>query len=272
MNKLRLLRIFTVLAALTAWPWAGPVSAQWMEMWSVEGHPKFIRIDNIHHLYAVGETEIIKYDDRGNAKYRFSNNQYGSIGDVDVSQPLRPLVFYPDLGALLLLDNTLSEFRGPIDLGEKGIVRPLLACASVQNHFWVYDQIGSKLVRLSDRFDKVVETGNLAQILGIALEPEFIRETDGRVYLNDPAVGILVFDLFGSYVKTIPIKNLRHFNFVQGRIVYLENDSLRQYHTMTHDLESTALPLSCRYVTVAIPHVAAVCGKNIHFWKWTEEE
>ncbi len=261
-----------VTVALISCLFAGPISAQWMEIWSVEGNPKFIRIDNIHHLYSVGETEIVKYDDRGEAKYRFSNNQYGSIGDLDVTYPLRPLVFYPDLGALLLLDNTLSEFRGPIDLGEKGLVRPILACASVQNYFWVYDQIGSKLVRMSDRFDKVVETGNLAQILNIALEPEFIREMDGRLYLNDPAVGILVFDLFGSYIKTIPIKNLEYFTFVRDRIVYLENDSLRQYNTLTHELELTALPLRCSFVTVSVPHVAAVCGKRIHFWKWTEEE
>lgn len=258
------------LSVIIGLAFGGTANAQWIEMWSSPAEPNFIRIDNIHHLYAVDDNEIIKFDDRGRELYRFSNKQYGTIGDLDVSYPLRPLVFYPDLGTLLLLDNTLSEYRGPIDLADKGLARPILACASVQNHFWVYDQIGSKLVRMSDRFEKTVETGNLAQIFGVALEPNFIREADGRVYLNDPELGVLMFDLFGTYIKTIPLRNLEHFNPGANRIIYAKEDTLYRYDFRTHGAETTPLPRECTYVVVSVPHAGGICGTTVRFWTWTQ--
>ena len=261
-------RILTVAAALMVF---SPAWAQWEEVWQTESRAKFVRMDNLNHLYAVGETEIIKYGAYGEVLYRYSDNPYGSIGDMDASNALRTLVFYPDLGTVLLLDNTLSEFRGPIDLREKGLDHPVAVCTSVQNHFWVFDGVGSKLVRLSDRFDKVVETGNLAQILRTTLEPEFMREVGDRLYLNDPKTGVYVFDLYGSYIKTIPIAGMENFSVMENSLLYLENDSLRRYDTRMHAEVSMALPQACRRVTLHFPTVGALCGDRLHYWRWRGE-
>jgi hypothetical protein len=55
------------------------------------------------------------------------------------------------------------------------------------------------------------------------------------VYLNDPLVGILVFDIFGSYQKTIPILGLKKFAVKEGKIIYGKGGHILQYQNLRTD-------------------------------------
>ena len=67
-------------------------------------------------------------------------------------------------------------------------------------------------------------------------------ERDNKVYMNDPNIGILVFDIFGSYEKTIPLKGLRKFQILQDQVIYFDNNQLNAYNSFTLELKSLALP------------------------------
>jgi hypothetical protein len=46
-------------------------------------------------------------------------------------------------------------------------------------------------------------------------------------------LSVLVFDIYGTFYKTIPLKKLLEFNVVNGDLFYYENKTLKQYQTKT---------------------------------------
>jgi len=160
-----------------------------------------------------------------------------------VTFPLRPLLVYPDINYAVILDNTLSNNRGNINLLNQGIDLGMLGCSSVQNHFWFYDAMNFSLVRTKENFQHVFNTGNLAQVLRIPdLQPNFIKEYSNRLYLNNPTTGILVFDIFGTYIKTIPVMGLTGFQINDNELIYFKEESLFRYNTDTYSEIEIPLP------------------------------
>jgi hypothetical protein len=50
-------------------------------------------------------------------------------------------------------------------------------------------------------------------------------EHNGYLFLNCPASGIFVFDIFGAFSKMVTVKDLRQFQ-VNQNIIYFQKDSL----------------------------------------------
>lgn len=205
------------------------------ELFNIVGSFDFIAMDNLLNVYTIKGTEMVKYDKNGERQFRYSDKQLGDIGGVDVTFPLRPLLTYPGINYVVMLDNTLSNNRGNINLMNHNIDLGTLACTSVQNHFWFYDAMNFKLIRTNENFRPVVETGNLAQILRIgAMEPNYMKEFANRVYVNNPSTGILVFDIFGTYIRTIPIMGLSGFQINENELIYFYESNLYRYHLRNH--------------------------------------
>jgi len=221
-------------------------NGQWVVVDSIPGRADHIEIDNLNNIYRIHKTEIEKFDAKNDLQYSYSTNQLGAIGSVDVTYPMRPLVMYPDLNYLVILDNTLSSNRGKVNLLDYGIGLGILACSSVQNHFWIYDAMQFSLIRVDENFKQVSTTGNLAQVLGINLTPIYMVEFANKLYINNPGTGILVFDIFGTYIKTIPIRDIEDFQVFENELIYLKNNVLNIYNTLLFESKEIELPYICR--------------------------
>jgi hypothetical protein len=93
---------------------------------------------------------------------------------------------------------------------------------------------------LDETFKPVVNTGNLNRLLRTDLKPNFIIEHNGYVYLNNPEEGVLAFDIYGTYFKTIPIKGLQHFQVKDNILIYFSDGILKSYNMK--DLNQRELP------------------------------
>lgn len=233
-----------IAVILLAWGLAPkPVVGQFYTLFEIEAKADRIAFDNLLNLYHIKGTEMVKYDKNGQYQFRYSDKQLGTIGPVDVTFPLRPLLVYPGINYIAILDNTLSNNRGNVNLLNQGIDLGTLACNSIQNHFWFYDAMNFKLIRTNENFRSVQETGNLAQILRIAqLDPNFMLEFANRLYVNNPSTGILVFDIFGTYIKTIPVQGLEEFQVNESELIYFQDGSLIRYHLKTYQSQVVPLP------------------------------
>lgn len=219
--------------------------SEWKVIYSEEKDLDFIAFDNLFNVYTIHKSEIAKYNNEGKFQIRYSDKRLGEIGQVDVNYPLKPLLNYPDLNNIAILDNTLSNNRGNIDLSRLNIAIGALAVNSIQNHFWFYDAMTFSLIRANDNFQQTSTTGNLAQVLGIDLNPVYMVEFANRLYLNNPETGILVFDIFGTYIKTIPIKGLNRFQVFENEIVYFANNQIIRYNTLLFQETAIPLPMKC---------------------------
>ncbi len=211
---------------------------------AIETDADFFTTDNQSNIYTVKGNVLTKYDKTGKFLYRYSNKNYGNINFVDVSNMLKILVFYRNYLLTVFLDNTLSINGEPISLDKLGYLQAQLVCASHNNGLWIYDQQNLQLVRLGQNLEPTQRTGNLAAILAIELHPDYLLEYDNKVYLNNPSTGILVFDIYGTYYKTIPVKDIRQFQPFGDQVYYSTGNEIKAYNLKTTDEVTFETPLT----------------------------
>lgn len=182
-------------------------------------------VDNIGNIYVINGAEVLKYLPNGKFFARYSNLQLGGVSWLDATNPLKILLYYKDFQQIVFLDNQLSVNSNQVSLENLGYEQTELVCAGANNSFWIYDKKNNELLRFNENSQKVSSTGNLKQILRLDLEPDFMIEYNGFLYLNSPDQGIFVFDFYGTFSKLIPLKNLHRFK-IDEDLVYFRRDSL----------------------------------------------
>lgn len=181
--------------------------------------------DPIGNVYLVKDDEVLKFLPGGKLFARYSNLKLGSISSLDVTNPLKLLLYYRDFQQLVFLDNQLSVNSQNVSLEALGYEQSELACASTNNSFWVYNKQNNELIRFNEGSKKIASTGNLKQVLKSDLSPNFMLEHNGYLYLNCPDNGVYVFDMFGAFSRLISIRNLKQFT-VNENILYFQRDSV----------------------------------------------
>lgn len=200
-----------------------------------------VSTDNFSNFYAVSNNSVLKFSPDGSFLYRYDEFKYGKIGMIDVSNPMKILIFYPDFLTVITLDKFLSPLNSYnfFTLGYQNISA---VASSVDGRIWVYDNIDFKLKKIEESGKVFRESQQLNTVLDQTPNPNFMFERDNKVYVNDPAIGIMVFDIFGTYSKTIPVKGLSKFQVLQDEIVYYDSSQIRSYNPLTLDVKSFSLP------------------------------
>lgn len=127
---------------------------------------------------------------------------YGAITQIDVSNPFEIYTYHREQNILVYYDNMLNV-RGETRLNSVGFTNISALARSFDNGFWAFDLMEFKLLRCSKNGTIKASSNNLINILQLELAPYKIIEHNKRIYLCDSVNGVLVFDIFGTYIKTI---------------------------------------------------------------------
>lgn len=211
-------------------------------LYTIKTPADFFTTDNIGNSYFIKNDEIRKYNAQGELLKIFSAKNLGNISSVDASNPLRVLVFYRDFASLLFLDDLLSQNGDAINMLDLGLEQSDVVCTSFNNGLWFFNRQNASLIRLDENLTSVVNTGNLNQLLGTTFRPSFMIEYNGYVYLNNPGEGIFVFDIYGTYFKTLPLKDAAYFQVKEDLLIYFVKGELRSYDMKLLAEASMALP------------------------------
>lgn len=202
--------------------------------------------DELGNAYVVHGDVLELFDTEGVSWLRNSVKTFGRITNLDAFYSLKPMVFSPEQGQIAILDNTLSLQGSVLNLPREGYPQVVLACMGVQNSFWFFDQQEMELIRVDAQLRKLANTGRLDQLLGITPAPVALQEFDNRLYVNDTLNGILVFDLFGTYYKTIPIKGADSFEVRPDVLYYFQDGRLFIYDMRSFAITEHPLPEDLR--------------------------
>ncbi|HXD94888.1 MAG TPA: hypothetical protein VNX01_16890 [Bacteroidia bacterium] len=209
-------------------------------LFTIKSTSDFFTTDNLGNTYLIKGEEIKKYSQTGDLLKIFSNKTTGKITSLDATNPLRMLVFYKDFATILIIDDLLSQNGDPMNLLDYSLEQSDAICTSFNNGIWFFNRENMELIRLDESFKPVVNSGNLNRLLGADFKPNFMIENNGYLYLNNPTDGIYVFDIYGTYFKTIPIKNLQRFQVKDNNIFYYLGGVLKSYNIK--DLTQKELP------------------------------
>jgi hypothetical protein len=197
---------------------------KWKERWSIPAKGNAVEVDNLGDVYVLDNQDIIKYKHGGQLYRLYSNKSLGNIGSIDVSNPLKTLVFYRDLSRLVFIDNTLSEQKENVYLERIEREFASLACTSNdENGFWLFDPVGFSLTRYNQKMNVKAEVLNINQLTGKTINPVWMLERGNHLYLVDAKNGILLFDIFGMYLKTIPLIGITKL-WVDGELLIALNE------------------------------------------------
>lgn len=222
-----------------------PQQSGFKKLWTIPVKGDQLVIDNLGNPLVIQGDAITKYRDNGSLFRLYSNKRLGKITSVDAMNPLKIVVFYRDFSRVLFLDNTLTENGTPIELEKLELEQASEVCASYDNGVWVFDGVAYSLSRFNQQMQRTVQILNLYQILGYTPQPTFMMEHDNHLYLNVPDKGVLQFDIFGTYIRTIPITGLDRFQVLGNSLYYSRKPGLLQaYQLKTMQESELELPVS----------------------------
>jgi hypothetical protein len=234
-----------------------------------ETKSNFIAIDNFGSFYTAADNQLAKFSADGTYLYPYEEFKYGKIGMVDVTNPMKILVFCPDFMTVITLDKYLSPLT-TYNFFELGYQNISAVAMSNDGLLWFYDNTDFKLKKIDETGAIKLQSQPLNTAMDAVPNPDFMLEKDNVVYLNDPAIGIMVFDIFGNYNKTVPIKGLKKFQVFQDQIIYFENNRLNAYGLVTLDFKSIQLPDTTDVVMAAIQksRMAILKKDRVDFYRY----
>lgn len=186
--------------------------------------------DPFGNIYIVKAGEIRRFDNEYKEAAYYSNSYLGKIYSVDLSDPLRILLYFKNYNQILWLDKYLAEIRSPLLLDQLGYQQVDAVCSSSQGGFWLYNDVTCQIHYFDNTMNLVHESINLRPLLGSSNRPVAMLEKNRQVYLNVPAKGILVFDRFGNYRRTLPFTGCTRLQVTDTEIFFFKNDSLFRYN------------------------------------------
>jgi hypothetical protein len=199
-------------------------------------------LDNIYLHYSSGQLK--KLDANGDSVAVFNNiRRYGKLSYMDVSNPLRVLLYYKDFSIVVILDRLLSV-RTSIDLRKQDIFQVQAIGLSYDNNIWLYDEMESKLKKIDENGNLLYTSTDFRQLFDESYSFTSIFDQDGLLYLYDKNKGVLIFDYYGSFKSKIPLTGLNNFKVAGKYIFGIKNDSLIRYQPAVFMSQAIKLPLA----------------------------
>ncbi|MCX6186259.1 MAG: hypothetical protein NTU43_04570 [Bacteroidetes bacterium] len=155
------------------------------------------------------------------------------------------LINYISINTIVFLDNNLA-FRGEINLSNFGISQASAIARSYDNGIWLFDIADLQLKKMNKDGNITLQSSNVRQFRNYAKNvlPNYIYDNNDKLYLNDSAVGVMVFDVFANYIKLINIAHLCNFKIIDDELFYIKQNTLFSYNLKTLSYNGNALPSS----------------------------
>lgn len=239
MKKLTLILIAALLSMTTI----AQTDTSFKYLKSIKGDIIAFTVDNIDNIYLLSSTnQIKKLNANGDSVAVYNNvKRYGQATLMDVSSPLRIIIYYRDFATIVVLDRFLNEVN-TIDLRKQNIFQAKAAGLSFDNKIWVYDEVENKLKKVDETGKLIQETPDFRQLFDSAPSPEKIFDQDKFVYLYDSTQGVFVFDYYGSLKNKLLIQGWNNFRAAGKYLFGSKGNKLLRYDIGNFRIDEWEMP------------------------------
>jgi hypothetical protein len=200
-------------------------------------------IDNLGNYYLLSKNnQLKKLTAKGDSVGVFNDvRRYGKLFSIDVTNPLKVLLYYKNFSTIVVLDRFLNVVN-TIDLRKQNVFQVKAIAQSYDNNIWVYDEQNNKLKKMGEDGKVLTETVDFRIIFDEVPAPVKIFDQDGFVYLYDPEKGIYVFDIYGTFKTKVSYLGLTDLNVFGKTMVGLQQQWLITYTIGTLTEKKMLLP------------------------------
>lgn len=235
--------LYITLLLVASLPLAAQPSFPLTPIRSREGRYDLFAADAIGQLYVLTSSgQLKKFGPAGDSIGVFNEvRQYGRLHRLDVTNPMKPLLYYGDFGTVVILDRFLRRVQS-IDLRKLGIFQPLAIARSYDNQVWVYNGQDTRLRKLSEEGQVLLSTPELRTVMDDPPMPQQVFDRNGRVYLYDVDRGLFVFDYYGAFQQRLELTGWRYPDIVEGRLMGLKDGKVMLYSLKPPGYAEVPLP------------------------------
>jgi hypothetical protein len=201
----------------------------------IEVKVKYAALDKLFRLYVVTtNNQVYHFDENNKEIFRFANKRIGNISDINVSNPIKIVIYNKDFGRILELDNTLAEIQ-EFSLSDFGFTDISAVGVSNDDGYWIYDPLRFRLIKIYANGKKSFESANLSDFGLQSLYITKIIENGNKVVLLDEGKRFLIFDNFGQYLSSFVADNARSFQFDGNNIYYFDGKDVKYISLSTFE-------------------------------------
>lgn len=210
---------------------------------NIPGNIASFAVDNLEQMYILsGNGQLKKLNEKGDSVAIFNNvKKYGEATLIDVSNPLKILLYYRDFSTVVILDRLLN-MRTAIDLRRSDILQAGTVALSYDSKIWVYDEVQNKLKKIDDEGKVLQETPDFRVLFNNTVQPQNIFDQDKLVYLYDSIQGFFVFDYYGALKNKILITKWQHVKIVGKYIFGIDDAFIYRYNITTFRYDKWPMP------------------------------
>jgi hypothetical protein len=213
----------------------------------IRGDIREFTVDNLDNVYILSSrNQVKKYNATGDSVGVYNDvRKYGQSSLIDVSNPLKVLLYYKDFGTVVMLDRFLNAVNS-VDLRKQQVLQAKVIGQSYDNKIWVYDEVENKLKKIDEEGKLMLETPDLRLLVGQAISPTRIFDENRYVYIYDTVRGVYVFDYFGALKNAILITHWKNFKVAGKYIFGSKDDSLYRYEISSFRVDEWKMPVAIK--------------------------
>ncbi len=189
----------------------------------------FIGVDDFENTYFIKNNTL--YKKTTSQIYTYTNTQLGRISSVDITNPLKILLFYSDFNTVLFLDNKLNELTTSINFTSESFSQQItFVNISSNNNLWLYSLDDNVLQLWNHQTKKIQFTSQPLSFYN----NNFKAVQQLSSYKSCWLIGqhqILKFNEFGTFLEATVIDNYTNLKPFQNDYTYLKDHKLYYLNT-----------------------------------------
>ncbi|HUQ96088.1 MAG TPA: hypothetical protein VM010_00380 [Chitinophagaceae bacterium] len=228
-----------------------------------------LAVDNLDNLYLISANgQLKKYNAAGDSISTYNQvKRFGALQTVDVTNPLKLLLFYKDFSTVVVLDRLLT-FRTALDLRRFNILQTSAVGQSYDGNIWLFDEYQNKLKKVSEAGVVLLETPDFRTIFPDAILPQQIIDQNGTVYVYDAKAGLYLFDYYGGFKKKLPITGWQNLAIQNNFVTGIQNNRFQYFNMATLLSGTRALPATMQQLQVSNNRLFALSADSVSIYNY----
>lgn len=210
---------------------------------SIPGDFSYFNVDNLDNLYLLNNNNRLrKQTYNGDSVAVFNDvKKYGNPSAIDVTNPLKTLLYYKNFSTVVMLDRLLTV-RNTINFRKQNIFYVNNVTLSYDNYMWIFDEEDFRLKKIDEEGKLQQSTVDWRNLFDTVPAPVKIVDKNNFIYLYDPEKGFYIFDYYGGFKNRLPFLHWTDVE-VTGTTMYGFYESmLYSYELKSLQLKAYKLP------------------------------
>jgi len=210
---------------------------------TIKGSFTYFNVDNLDYMYLLTKNnQLKKLNENGDSVAVFNDvKKYGNPDFMDVTNPLKTLLYYKNYSTIVTLDRLLAP-RNNINLRKQNIFYVNNVTLSYDNYIWIFDEEDYRLKKIDEEGKILQSSVDWRMLFDTVPAPVKMIDRDNFVYLYDTTKGFYIFDYYGGFKNRLTFLNWTNVE-VNGNFIYgFKNNSLYSYVLKSLQLKEYKLP------------------------------